>query len=264
MVEVDRRASRETIMKKALWISLFVSIFLLLIVINYYAVDLSQVREYTRNVVWSDVQAGVWRPPNGPVRPLTLSIDDLTPRQVEILLAVQDPAFYRHTGVDLSTPGAGLTTITQAIVKKLYFDPFKPGLSKIRQTLIALCAVDPIVPKDDQLRLFLNIMYFGSLDGKPIIGMEQAAPSYYSKSLKRLNENEYVSLVAMIIAPQTFHLRRHPEWNAERTRRIKKMISGEYTPRGLMDQYYGLLPEEVIKSGIAPFSYFESYYDDER
>ena len=250
-------------MKKALWISLFVAIMLLIIVITYYIVDLSRAREYTRSVVWRDLQAGVWRQPNGPARPLSLSIDDLTPRQIEILLAVQDPAFYEHSGMDLSTPGAGLTTITQAIVKKLYFDPFKPGLAKIRQTLIALCAVDSIIPKDDQLRLFLNIMYFGNLDGKPIIGMEQAARSYYHTSVKELNEDAYISIVAMIIAPKTFHIRHHPEWNAERSRRIKQLISGEYTPRGLMDQYYGLLPEEVIKSGIAPFSYFERYYVDD-
>ena len=114
-------------MKKALWISLFVSIFLLLIVITYYAVGLSQAREYTRNVVWSDVQAGVWRPPNGPVRPLSLSIDDLTPRQIEILLAVQDPAFYEHSGVDLSTPGAGLVTLDDLVFDVLFHSSHERG-----------------------------------------------------------------------------------------------------------------------------------------
>ena len=106
-------------------------------------------------------------------------------------------------------------------------------------------------------------MNFGSLDGKPVIGMEQAAQSYYDTSVKQLTEDAYISLIAMIVAPRTFHIRHHPEWNAERARRIKKVTSGAYKPKGLMDQYYGKLPAEVIQSGIAPFSYFESYYDDE-
>lgn len=61
---------------------------------------------------------------------------DLDRRQLSILLAMEDPGFYTHKGVDLKTPGAGLTTITQVLVKKLYFKEFKPGLRKIKQILL--------------------------------------------------------------------------------------------------------------------------------
>ncbi|MHA1549133.1 MAG: hypothetical protein ACTSYE_09385 [Alphaproteobacteria bacterium] len=54
----------------------------------------------------------------------------LTDNQRAILLAVEDPAFDHHNGLDFSQPGQGMTTITQAITKFLYFDPFKPGLAR--------------------------------------------------------------------------------------------------------------------------------------
>lgn len=47
----------------------------------------------------------------------TLDISDLSAWQLDALLKIEDPAFYRHKGVDLKTPGAGLTTITQSLVK---------------------------------------------------------------------------------------------------------------------------------------------------
>ncbi len=80
-----------------------------------------------------------------------LSVADLTTEREAILLSVEDPTFWYHKGVDLVTPGAGMTTISQSLVKLLYFpDGFRPGISKIRQTLIAQYAFDDMVSKDDQ------------------------------------------------------------------------------------------------------------------
>lgn len=50
-----------------------------------------------------------------------VKLTDLTAERKAMLLAVEDPAFMRHHGVDLATPGAGMTTITQGLVKILYF-----------------------------------------------------------------------------------------------------------------------------------------------
>jgi len=64
-----------------------------------------------------------------------LEIGDFSAGWLEDLLAVEDPNFYQHSGVDLTTPGAGITTITQGLVKQLYFSEFRPGFAKLRQTL---------------------------------------------------------------------------------------------------------------------------------
>lgn len=95
-----------------------------------------------------------------------LQLTDLSEDRRAWLLAIEDPAFARHHGVDLETPGAGMTTMTQGLVKLMYFPGgFKQGVAKVRQTLIAQYALDPLVSKNDQLQLFLNICYLGSMNG---------------------------------------------------------------------------------------------------
>jgi hypothetical protein len=64
----------------------------------------------------------------------------------------------------------------------------------------------------------------------------------------------------MLVMPGTFHLIDHPEWNRQRVNRIKALVAGTYTPKGLMDQFYGPLPQEVIETGLHPASYFEDDY----
>lgn len=217
-------------------------------------------RKYTRTVIVHDLGNSQWRQFKDEPVNFELRHDDLSPRQLEILLKVQDPGFYHHKGVDLSTPGAGLTTVTQSIVKKLYFENFKPGIAKFRQFLIARFVVNDLISKDDQIAIFINMMFFGIVDGKPVIGFQFASNAYYGQSVQRLSEEQYISLVAMLIMPGTFHLLEHPEWNRERSNRIKALLAGQYIPKGLMDQYYGELPREVIQAGLPAFSYFPGLY----
>jgi hypothetical protein len=170
----------------------YTGIFLLIIFFGisaYYVNSIQEARKYTREIISSDLAKAQWRHPNGIIKRFEIFSHDLSKRQKEILIKVQDPGFYGHNGIDLSTPGAGLTTITQAIVKKLYFDGFKP-------------------------------------------------------------------LIAMLVMPKTFHLIEHPDWNMDRTNRIKALIAGEYKPKCLMDQFYGKLPQEVVDAGLPPASYF--------
>jgi membrane carboxypeptidase/penicillin-binding protein len=166
---------------------------------------------------------------------IRLQFSDLSTRRLEILLSVEDPDFFNHRGVDLKTPGAGLTTITQSLVKKLYFKNFKPGVRKIKQTLIARFALDPLVSKEDQLVIFINTFDFCY----ETRGFAEASEFYYGKAFSELSEDEYISLVAMCIGCGSYNLIHNAERNAERVARIKKLLSGEYIPMGMKDIYYG-------------------------
>ena len=253
----DRSAVEIYTMKKMLK---YTGMFLLIIFLGifaYYVYSIQEARKYTREIIALYLAKAQWRHPDGAIKRFEMYSHDLSKRQIEIIIKVQDPGFYDHNGIDLSTPGAGLTTITQAIVKKLYFDRFKPGIAKIEQSLIARFVVNELIPKDDQLTLFINTMYFGNVDGKPIVGLESAANAYYQQPVNNLTEDQYISLIAMLAMPTTFHIIEHPEWNMERSNRIKALIAGEYKPKGLMDQFYGKLPQEVIDHGLPKASYFE-------
>jgi membrane peptidoglycan carboxypeptidase len=164
-------------------------------------------------------------------------LSQLPTRWRQALLAVEDPNFESHSGVDLRTPGAGLTTITQSLVKWHYFDNFVPGWRKIDQTLLAV-VLDRAMTKDEQLNLFLNTAYLGSVDSRNILGFVDGARVYFGKDLFALSEQEFLELVAMLISPNELSPLRGADKLAERTARIQRMLAGLCAPEGLMDVYY--------------------------
>lgn len=197
---------------------------LMLAILGYYIVAVLNARADTPTIVESYYQSGR----------IKITVNELSKRQVDILLKVEDPAFFQHHGVDLKTPGAGWTTITQGLAKQFYFANFQPGIMKIKQTLCARFALDPLVPKETQLNLYINLMYFGN----GIYGLKDAAQYYFGKNVPELTEDEYISLIACLISPAELNVKSHARENAERVRRIKKVLSGEYTPTGVFDITY--------------------------
>jgi membrane peptidoglycan carboxypeptidase len=208
--------------------------------VAYYGNEVRVARAETGAVV-----AQAWR-----VHGKRLSFADLTPARRDLLLAVEDPAFFSHRGVDLHTPGAGMTTITQGLVKLLYFPGgFRQGIAKIRQTLIAQYALDAQVSKQDQLDLLLNIAYLGSKDGRAVHGFAEAAQAYYGRDFAQLSDREFQSLVAMLIAPNRY-VPGSPA-HAERMRRLDAYLAGRYRPASLLDVEYdgtagGTAAEEAL------------------
>lgn len=238
-------------MKKFFKISVLITVVTVLAVLVNYTIIVIKARKATPRIIEKALAADN----------ISVRVEDLSKWQLDALLMIEDPAFYQHKGVDLKTPGAGLTTITQGLVKIYYFDRFKPGIAKIKQTLIAGFALDPLVSKDLQLQLFINNIYLGSVNGRPVIGFDNAAKVYYGKPINQLSEREYLSIVAMINSPQGFHILERPAANAKRTERLIKVVSGEYKPKHLMDLYYGKLDRETQKY-LAPASYFPKLYED--
>ncbi|MFH0783438.1 MAG: transglycosylase domain-containing protein [Pseudomonadota bacterium] len=231
--------------RKFIWNAVIVAAVSIMAACAYWGWVLYSARQYTINVVLPAEKEAQY--------PLQLS--SLTPRQLDILLKVEDPHFFDHHGVDFSTPGAGITTIAQGLVKHLYFVKFRPGVAKFKQTLIAYFVLDPLMSKRMQLTRFINTVYLGP----KATGFEQAAGLYFNKRFEQLAEDQYIALVAMIIAPAAFSVDRYPERNRARTERIKQVVSGQYKPKGLFDLFYGKLDQETQKN-LPPVSYFESYY----
>ncbi len=158
----------------------------------------------------------------------------------QILLRVEDPNFYNHHGVDFTTPGAGWTTITQGIVKVYFYDGFTPGVfryRKLEQSLIAW-VFNHRVDKRTQLAIFINSVYFGEHEGKEVIGFRSAARSYFQKDFSQLTRDEYISLVAMIVAPNKYSVATHPDDNHQRVTRIEHLLNGKCQPTGFADVYY--------------------------
>ncbi|PRY88840.1 transglycosylase domain-containing protein [Donghicola tyrosinivorans] len=145
------------------------------------------------------------------------------------LLRVQDPAFRDHSGVDFSTAGAGATTISQSVSKRLAFKHFEPGIGKVRQTGYAL-GLEQSLTKDQILALWLGSVEMGRGPDGWMTGFFEASIKVFGVPPSETTDTEYLRLVAVLIAPASFDLRYGDEKLVARTARIERMFAGECAP----------------------------------
>lgn len=150
------------------------------------------------------------------------------------LLAVQDPAFEEHNGVDMTTSGAGITTVTQSLAKRIGFENFSPGIGKIRQTGYAL-GLESRLSKEQIMALWLDTLEMGHGPDGWVTGFHRMSEAVYGASPDAITDNEYLSLLAVIISPGRYELGSDDEALQERISRISRLVSGECEPRDNSD-----------------------------
>ncbi|MGZ8336227.1 MAG: transglycosylase domain-containing protein [Allosphingosinicella sp.] len=156
-------------------------------------------------------------------------------RRLAMLVRVEDPTFWSHSGLDFSTPGAGNTTLSQAVGKIIFFDDFSPGLPKLELMAVTRFGLIPTVAKRDILHAFLAMAYLGRDARGPITGFAEGARRWYGKEIDQLSDREFLGLVAMLPAPSRLNPRRDPAAHAARIVRIERLLAGACRPDGLSD-----------------------------
>ncbi len=186
--------------------------------------------------------------------PARSQVIPLHPRHLDALIRIEDPTFYRHHGLNLSK-GQGLTTLTSVVAREVFLeghdlDGVQGGLQTFYRGVFECCkrvdlgrdvmalVLDSRATKQQQLNLYLSGTYFGSLEGKAVVGFEAAARAYVGKELSQLTDREFYGLMAMPMAPNRYHPVRHPERHAERARRIEAVATGKCEPDGWLDLTY--------------------------
>ena len=159
----------------------------------------------------------------------------LPPTWICALLAVQDRTFFRHHGLGLFDGPPLHTTLTQSLCKGLYFERFSPGTLRYRKIALMAFAVgfDLRVPKQAQLRVFVNHAYLGNANGVEVLGFPAAARAYFERDLADLSDQEYLSLVGMLVAPSTYHVTLQREASVRRTSELEAQVSTSCSRRCL-------------------------------
>lgn len=155
--------------------------------------------------------------------------DALGQERLGLLLLVEDPAFYTHNGIDFSTPGAGATTITQSVSKRLTFTRFKPGLRKLRQSAYAI-ELEQQLSKREILAWALRELEFRKASRRWIKGFHKASIAFFGKPIAEINTDQYLLMIASAIAPRDLNVDRPTAKLLERVRRIKKLARGSCKP----------------------------------
>lgn len=150
------------------------------------------------------------------------------------LLRVEDPNFAHHAGIDFSTPGAGATTITQSLSKRLAFETFRPGIGKIRQTGYAM-GLERKLTKEQIIALWLDTLEMGEGPTGWMTGFHRTSATLYGRPPADLSEAEFIRLVAVIDAPGQYDLTGNDDALNERVVRIERLVTGACAPDGLGD-----------------------------
>ncbi|HEY0787811.1 MAG TPA: PBP1A family penicillin-binding protein, partial [Thermoanaerobaculia bacterium] len=142
---------------------------------------------------------------------------------IDAVLAVEDRNFYKHEGISIrgilrafvtnmrrGETVAGGSTLTQQLVKNLFLTHERTYTRKIKEALMAVI-LEMRYSKDEILEAYLNEIYLGQNGAVQIVGVEQAAQSYFGKHVKRLTLAEAATIAGIIRSPNVYSPLRNPE-----------------------------------------------------
>lgn len=145
------------------------------------------------------------------------------------IITSEDRSFYQHHGVDLTGVSRALftdikahkmlqggSTITQQLIKNLYYSTEKRTLSAKLQEVVLAVELDLRYPKEQILGTYLNYVYFG----KGCYGIERAAEKFFGKTAAQLSLAECAYLAGLVNAPSELTSKEHHEAAIERQQQI--------------------------------------------
>ena len=175
----------------------------------------------------------------------------LSARQAQIIMLVEDPAFLGHRGVSLGR-GQGMATISGAVARDMYLEGatlsgIGGALQSLYRAVFACCkridlgrdvmavVLDAKRSKAQQLALYASRVYMGTHERRQVRGLPAAARRYLGKNLDQTTDDEFIALVAMIKAPNTYHPVRQPAAYATRVARVRALVQGTCKAHGWFD-----------------------------
>jgi len=173
----------------------------------------------------------------------------------DAIVAIEDKRFYEHQGVDYiriigaaiadiraGDRGQGASTITQQVVKNIYFYPEKTWRRKINEALVAI-QLERNYTKDKIIEMYLNTIYFGT----GTYGIEKASEIYFGKSASALSIAEAAMLAGMVQAPEAYS----PFNDIESAKYRRDHVITQMYKQGFIDseEYMGALADPIETNG---------------
>ncbi len=157
-----------------------------------------------------------------------VTYDEIPPRMVQAVLAIEDRRFFEHSGVNYVRTfkcavqdavshhmGCGGSTLTQQLARGFFLTPEKTYKRKIAEIMITYQLEDRF-NKQQIFEMYANQINLGQRGSFAVNGFGEAAQAYFGKNLKQLNLAECALLAGMIQRPNYFSPYRHPDRAADR------------------------------------------------
>jgi len=158
-------------------------------------------------------------------------LSKISPELQHAVISAEDGTFYRHHGIDWAETekvaqesqdkgqlGRGASTITQQLVKNLFFTTHRNPVRKAFEYTLAPMA-DTILGKRRVLELYLNVVEWGP---SGIYGIEEAAKYHYHVPASRLDREESARLAAILPSPRRWRPARMDDYSSIILARMEK------------------------------------------
>ena len=192
-----------------------------------------------------------------------IEIQSLPPHVPNAFIAAEDVRFRHHIGIDpfgvarailanvrRGGIAQGGSTIDQQIIKTKFLTQERTMRRKIIEAIMAVI-LDARLSKDEILEAYLNDVYLGHFNGRPVLGVDEAARVFFDKSPARLDIDEAALLAGIIRAPNRDTPDKRPDLARARrdailrTMRAQGWISEAELQRAVQQPvrfHYGQLP----------------------
>ncbi|MDR0467646.1 MAG: PBP1A family penicillin-binding protein [Campylobacteraceae bacterium] len=143
---------------------------------------------------------------------LYTDFDDIPARMIEALVAIEDTAFFEHSGVNFEANiratmknivalgyKEGASTLTQQLVKNVILTREKTLKRKLNEVFLSLY-IEKKLTKEQIIERYLNHVYFGH----GYYGIKTAADGYFHKTLPMLTLKEMAMLVGIPRSPSNY------------------------------------------------------------
>ncbi len=202
-------------------------------------------------------------------------LEHISPHVVKALIATEDAHFYRHRGIDLTAiVGAirdnllkgsltrGGSTLTQQLVKRLFFSPKKTFERKLSEALLAVQleaffaasypdtnAYGHPAYKDRLLELYLNEVFYGT----NAYGIHDAAATFFNTTPDSLSLPRAAMLIGQVNAPTKYNPLRHPQRATARLQHVlDRMVASGFLDLETRRECAALRAEDLIDPGYPP------------
>ena len=166
----------------------------------------------------------------GEQRRIPVKLDDIPPKLVDAVLAIEDTRFYDHHGLDPigiaravfvyvknGSASQGASTITQQLARNFFLTPEKTIIRKIKEAVLAI-EIENTLSKKEILELYLNKIYLGYR----AYGVAAAAKTYFGKELNQLTLSEMAMIAGLPKAPSTMN----PLYSLKRAEERRNIVLG--------------------------------------
>lgn len=159
-----------------------------------------------------------------------ISYDDLPQVFVDALIATEDSRFFQHNGFDAprflkaslkqiasgGDEGGGASTISMQVIKNSFTDDTNKGIKgiirKFTDIYLAIFKLEKNYTKEQIIEFYVNNHCLGGT----VCGVEQAAQTYFGKSIRDVNLAEASLLAGMFQAPTSYNPYVNPDKATER------------------------------------------------